>query len=154
MSPDRKVAKGPSRKDLRRFDEASRRWDDYRNDKQFHIWAKAANVLNAKGYRPEQVIERLWKVRNIIPDAGMTPARAFQMAVAADAAEKARKARKARSIRPHVPDYDELMFHGSLIQTAVLTGEQVVVRGGREFTMSQLPHDIFPADYVKRIQAY
>lgn len=142
MSPDRKRGANPTRKDFKLFDKASKAWTDFADDAQYHRWAQAANGLSAKGWKPAQVIERLWVVRKMTPPPSMTGETAFQMAVAADAAERART---ATSRRAHIPDRDELEFHASVMQTAALTDEQVVVRVPG-FSMDNLPPHIFPAD--------
>lgn len=40
---------------------------------------------------------------------------------------------------------EELAFHASVMQTAMLTGEQIVIRG-TGFRMANLPLHVFPTD--------
>ncbi len=133
-----RVGRGPNIRDLRRFDKASLEIDPT-DDEQYRGWAKAAQRLSDKGWKPKQVIERLWTLRPDFRTPGLSPEVAVGIAV------QEQRGQGRETIGPEITLHDEIEFHGSIIQTAALMGEQVVVRGRRP-SMEDLPSHVYPAE--------
>lgn len=72
---------GPTIEDLQVFDDVSLATTNFGDDKQWAKWTQVAQVLSDKGWKPEQVITRLWTLRPECRTPGLSAEEAARIAI-------------------------------------------------------------------------